>query len=268
MNLIALQKISWLIQGVWRKSDREIIESMGIDYGDHKDTLEVLKSLNAKKDDPSLIRIVNTLLKDTDLRRLYDSGWNIDFIVVKDVVDDMLKLLEDDGYEVDSFHIKYSGALHPPIYSDILEGSFINDRFYSEVIGQINRCYHNKLFPPVTILIRKLLENLIIDILRSKYGTKRLILYYAPDRSRFHDFAVLAKNLKENVADFQPYTSALNDRFFTMLENFRDQGNSSAHSLEVFITREDIDTKKEAVNYLVSFLFELMQKVKADVSMI
>lgn len=265
LNLIALQKTYWLIENYWGTSTQEIIESLGIEYGESKNALELMKSLNAKKDDAALVKIVNTVLLDTDLQRAYESGWNINFVWVKDVVDGLLKLLENDGYKIESFQIKWEGEpLRPPLYADILESKFVKDKFYSELIGQINTCYRHHLFPVVAILFRKILENLVIDILRYKYGSNRMELFFYPNRHRHHDFAVLLKNLRDNVSDFQHYSGALNDKLFDMLEKFREQGNANTHSIDVFLGKEEIDNDKQRINYLIGFLYELMQKVKSD----
>jgi hypothetical protein len=54
----------------------------------------------------------------------------------------------------------------------------------------------------LSVLIRKLFENLIINILRKKYGTQGLPKYYDTSKRRFHDFSILLKSLESNISDF------------------------------------------------------------------
>lgn len=145
---------------------------------------------------------------------------------------------------------------------DILDGSFIREMFYCKAIDEINSAYRYKLFPCVNATLRKILENLLIDILRFKYGTARIHLYY--DNGRFNDFSILIRNFRDNLIDFKHYSSALNSRLFTKLEQFRDKGNAAAHHIDAFIDRPTVDSSKEDMNYLVNLLWEIREKVRID----
>jgi hypothetical protein len=69
-----------------------------------------------------------------------------------------------------------------------------------------------RIFTSVVILSRKMIENLIIEILRKKYPQKvkgNLDIYYNKNERRFHDFTMLVKNLEVKKKDFGPDENTL-----------------------------------------------------------
>ncbi len=52
--------------------------------------------------------------------------------------------------------------------------TWVPDDFYGKLVDEINYLFLSRHLMSTYILIRKLLENLIIDILRKKYGTASL----------------------------------------------------------------------------------------------
>lgn len=76
------------------------------------------------------------------------------------------------------------------------------DNFYKKLIEEINFQHRTNHSMSLSVLIRKLFENLIINILRKKYGTQDLPKYYDASKRRFHDFSVLLKSLESNISDF------------------------------------------------------------------
>jgi hypothetical protein len=47
------------------------------------------------------------------------------------------------------------------------------DPYYSKLKSEINNTYRYNLHTATFILVRKLFENLIVDLLMAKYGTKK-----------------------------------------------------------------------------------------------
>lgn len=142
-----------------------------------------------------------------------------------------------------------------------IEVLWVPDDFYKKLINEINRLYAYNLPMSLSVLIRKLLENLIIDILRKKYGMSELSLYYDPSKRRFHDFAVLLKNLNSKRVDFNYITSSLDDSFIRDLNRYRETGNSAAHSIDVNLTTEQLRGDKEKVNYIIRLLLRILQNI-------
>ena len=67
---------------------------------------------------------------------------------------------------------------------DFIQLDGLPDDFYKPILLEINLAFRNGMVISLAVLIRKIFENLIIDILRKKYGTKELTLYYDPSRRR------------------------------------------------------------------------------------
>lgn len=142
-----------------------------------------------------------------------------------------------------------------------IEVVWIPDDFYRKLIDEINRAYAYKMPVALSILIRKLLENLVIDILRKKYDTAGLKLYYDPSRRRFNDFSVLLQNLDAKKSDFQYITSSLNRDFIDDLNQYRETGNSGAHSIDASLTIDRFSEDKEKINYMVHLLLRIFQQL-------
>lgn len=143
---------------------------------------------------------------------------------------------------------------------DYISVTSIPDDFYKRLIDEINHLYREQLVLALSVLIRKLLENLVIDILRKKYGASQLDLYYDPSRRRFLDFAVLVKNLDAKKADFDYVTPNLS-KSIKDIERYRETGNASAHSLDINLTMEFFAKEKQRINYLVQLLIRTLQNI-------
>ena len=53
------------------------------------------------------------------------------------------------------------------------------------------------MYQSTTILLRKLFENLLIDLLRTKYGSQKVEFFYNTEQNRFLEFYQLIKKNKE-----------------------------------------------------------------------
>jgi hypothetical protein len=135
------------------------------------------------------------------------------------------------------------------------------DDFYKTLVDEINFQYINKHLISLSILIRKLFENLIIDILRKKYNTTDLNVYYDTSKGRFHDFSVLLKNLDLRQEEFHYVSPNLDSKFIKELNKYRDAGNSSAHSIDVNITIDDFSLKRDDISQKVKFLVRILNNV-------
>ena len=142
-----------------------------------------------------------------------------------------------------------------------ITATWLPDDFYKNLIDEINLVYGHQLPVALSVLIRKLFENLIIDILRKKYGTAELALYYETSKGRFQEFSVLLKNLDAKKADFHYISPHLDSKLISDINSFRETGNSGAHSLDADITIETFDKDKARINHLSQFLLRLLQNI-------
>jgi hypothetical protein len=135
------------------------------------------------------------------------------------------------------------------------------DDFYEKLIDEINRACAYQMPIALSVTIRKLLENLVIDILRKKYSTAQLELYYDPSRGRFNDFSVLLQNLDAKRGDFRHISASLNKSFIKDLNRYRETGNSGAHSIDTKLTVEQFVAEKEKINYIVQLLLRVFRQL-------
>lgn len=163
--------------------------------------------------------------------------------------------------------IPESGATTPillPImttrYLDI--ESFPHD-FYKELAEQVNACYQYGLYPASQIFIRKMLENCMIDILRKRYGMTNVELFYDTRRGRFHDFSILLETAHNKIGDFIHVKDSFNEDLLKQINDFREQGNSSAHNinLDIQAVRLELDASRNRLNFIVKSLFRTISNL-------
>jgi len=117
------------------------------------------------------------------------------------------------------------------------------DNFYQNLIKEINLTYNNETYTSTLILCRKLIENLLIDLLRKKFGSdtkEKVEIYYNTKDGRFHDFTYLVKNFEERKDDFL-VDKELVEEFVRLVKPFRKGANSKTHSIIHFVyNKEDL----------------------------
>jgi len=155
---------------------------------------------------------------------------------------------------------------------DILAGSELlittkfDDEFYDELVFEINSAFGLRLCTTTVVLVRKLFEKLIIDLLRKKYGMPQIELFYSTQDDGFHSLSTLIRNLRTKTDDFKPYGFFKLDRekesFLKFLWKVKEEGNASAHSLGPLLNSEEINALKPSINRFSDLLIRLIQKVK------
>lgn len=122
---------------------------------------------------------------------------------------------------------------YPNGRSNLLDYAF-GDYFYDNLKNEINLTWKLGLFNSSIILSRKLIENLVIDVLRKKYPTKddkkNIEIYYIPSQRRFKDFSILLGILNDKKNDFSPDIPIV-VKFLEKVKIFKETANSLAHSM-------------------------------------
>jgi len=135
---------------------------------------------------------------------------------------------------------------------------------FQKLIDEINNVYSAGYYTSTWVCLRKLFENLLIELLRTKYGTSRIDLYYNESKRRFNDFSVLIKNLSDNVSEFQMYTLEFNNYFFNFLDNFREQANRTAHSIDIIEDHDKIDELSTSINHYCTLLCDVIRRIQTS----
>ncbi len=142
----------------------------------------------------------------------------------------------------------------------IIEDIDLGDEKYQEVIKEINGTYQDFYFTSMYILIRKLLENLIYDCLKSYYGTKNVDKYYKTGDDRRHGFGILISNFNEmiNDSDFKRDVGDVEQGYIDLLKEFQERGNKNAHSLFNLPHQDFIEKQKEKIYMFMKKLKDIM----------
>ncbi len=142
----------------------------------------------------------------------------------------------------------------------IIEDIDLGDEKYQEVINEINDTYQDLYFTSMYVLIRKLLENLIYDSLKSYYKIRNVDKYYNTGKNRHHDFGTLISKFSEmiNDSDFKRDVGDVEQGYIDLLKEFQEKGNKNAHSLFNLPHQDFIEKQKEKINIFMKKLKDLI----------
>jgi len=134
---------------------------------------------------------------------------------------------------------------------------------YIEVVEEINGTYKHGFFTSLYVLVRKLLENLLIDCLR-KYYTKQLSdKFFDTNKKKFHGFGLLRENFNSMIqeAGFISQVGTFEQKFIDLLKEFKDKGDIDAHSLFNLPHQDFIEERKDKLNLLIKRLIYIKENL-------
>jgi len=120
------------------------------------------------------------------------------------------------------------------------------DKFLKAHLEEINRCYTYSGYTATFILIRKVTENLITEIIKIKFPDKskeHKELYLDFSNGRIRDLSELIKNLRDKSNGFDPEEKKLVQRILQLSEEFKDDANDKTHSLYHISNKTELDKK-------------------------
>jgi len=119
------------------------------------------------------------------------------------------------------------------------------NRFFKAHINEINKAYTCGCYTACFILMRKVLENFIVEILRKKYPENKKEhkeKYFNFDKGRYHDFNVLLLNLRKSSKDFGSEKKIV-ETLCNRASEFKETANDMAHSIYQIARKKDIDER-------------------------
>ena len=140
----------------------------------------------------------------------------------------------------------------------------IADEFYESLISDINKCYQAGVDEATLVLTRKLVENLLIDILRAKYGHSEgnLELFYDTDTRQFRRFLDLIDNLENNMHDFEYYSDRMDGDVIPKIKQLKVGGDASAHSIEIAPSESAMDEYQSKANDIADILSYTLRSIR------
>jgi hypothetical protein len=127
--------------------------------------------------------------------------------------------------------------------------------FYERLEDEINACHASNLPNAVLLLARKMVENLVSNLLDYKFP-KQADLRWNINKNRPHDFSILLESLMQKKADFTQEEQQLIEKFLELCKRFKREANSKAHNI-----MEYIDNKEQLKNLKIPEIIQIALKL-------
>jgi hypothetical protein len=240
------------------REDRRIVKKLHESLANYKTHIGIV---------PSQLEI------DSCIRWIEASRGNQIVKYVKDEQDKFIlkfiDYLNETGIIYDKSAKKMTTNAEPPFQifpsrrGNLIETKF-DDFFYSNLAKEVNLAYKFGMFTSAIILSRKMIENLIIEIFRTKYKgfkPRNLNLFYDKKKRRFHDFSYLIDKLeiKNKKNDFGPNKQDIS-KFLSVVKPFRKNADSNTHSIIQKPKQDDV------TDLDIQYMVGLLVKVWKDLS--
>lgn len=209
---------------------------------------ELKKTLMAVLTTEDTLKFAKEVLTDHKVKGYAWDNWNEEGDQIRYWRPELIESLKENGIQYDetSKQFSYVGTTLTISITPYLSTSFIimdlSEPLYENLKNEINRAYSYGLFTSALVLSRKLVENLLVDILRKKYPVVNngLDVYYITNKRRFKDFSTLIDELESRKADFTPDMSVV-ETILKFIKPIRETSNSGAHSLTFYSNKNEVD---------------------------
>jgi hypothetical protein len=146
-------------------------------------------------------------------------------------------------------------VLNPEIDRDVYERAIESHDEYLETVAEINSTYRGGHYASAAILLRKLFESLLYDILQNYYADETEMYL---NNNKPLDLSPLIDNFKDSQEKWVKFSDKFNAdiRFHDhvkTLQIIRRLGNFSAHALGANLDRDDLTGNSNAVSFTELF---------------
>lgn len=200
-----------------------------------------------------------------------DAGMGIELLLREIVTGEEVEKIFSERMEQGSMDFEPKGLSGEALVSsELLIATNFTDNYYADLVSEINNAFRIRLFTSTMVLVRKLFENLLVDLLRQRYGTKQVEIYYSTRYHMHHSLSTLIRNLKDNFDSFQIYNDVFyrdKDDFLKFLGEIKEEGDRSAHVLELQKNPDKINAWKPSINKYSDLIVRVIQKIKETPSL-
>lgn len=140
-----------------------------------------------------------------------------------------------------------------------------DDYFKKSHVQEVNKAYSKGCYTAVYILSRKIIENLVIDILRQKFppiSKTNKELYYNTHKGRYKDFSIILRNLYDKRTSFAIDDKKIIERLHDKIKNLKKNANDQTHSWFYVVKR-----KTEVDDIDLQTVIELIKKLEISVGL-
>ena len=145
------------------------------------------------------------------------------------------------------------------VFKKYVEIKKIPDSLYEQLIDDINKAYSAGVGPSILILLRKLFESGIKDILWKKFHDDSIFYTSKGSRKHFNDILKDTRR-KINEKKFGHFENELSD-VLDFVEFIREEGNQSAHKMTFSKSQKEIEDMKPDVKKHLEILFRILNLV-------
>lgn len=138
-------------------------------------------------------------------------------------------------------------------------GSAYPQSFYALLEQEINDCYASNYPNAAFFLSRKLIENLIFNILEKKYPAD-INLWYSTSTNSHIKLSQLIVNLNSKKKNFKPNVQKYIEKFNTDIGAFRKEANSKAHYIFEYVVDKS-ELKPFKINDLIQLLLNVFHNM-------
>jgi hypothetical protein len=134
------------------------------------------------------------------------------------------------------------------------------ENFYDQLQEEINVCYEHNHPNAAFFLCRKMIENLVFNILEKKFP-KRVDLWYDTKNKVRHKFGFLVKNLYSERKNFsKPNIESYIEKFNREVGLFRKEANTKVHYVFEYLSDKS-ELKKFKIKDLVQLLVKIYDNI-------
>lgn len=141
---------------------------------------------------------------------------------------------------------------------------FVEERYYRNIIAEINRVYRVGADSATLVLVRKAIENSIIDIMLNEYGLPESNLFFNHEIGQHRGLSELISNFDDRLGDFKQYNVATNQTLITRINELKENGNIEAHSIASEYSQEEMNKYSEKANFVLNTLFQLRRRTAQE----
>jgi hypothetical protein len=133
------------------------------------------------------------------------------------------------------------------------------DIFYKKLENEINQCYISKLPNATLVLCRKMIENLMYNVLYFKFP-KRADLRFNIKKGWPHNFSLLLDNLESKKNEFKGEEKVFLSKAISRIKPFVKHANSKAHNIMEYL--DDVsELDKLKIPEMIQVLLNLIRHI-------
>ncbi len=150
------------------------------------------------------------------------------------------------------------------INRQFVDTDYVENWYYREMVAEINRVYRVGADSATLVLVRKAIENSIIDIMFKEYGLAESDLFFNQEENQHRRLSHLVDDLDNRLDDFEEYNVATNQTLISRINELKQNGDIEAHSVASEHSQEEMDEYSRKADFVLSNLLELRRRIPED----